>query len=131
LLRSGGGYTDARIQKDVFLVSFLGNGYTSMQTAQRFALLRCAEICLQNGFKFFVIIDDGSDVLRTSVKTPVQVQTTGNLVGNTYSESTHVSGGYSIPLAFPNASFRIKCFLEKPEGVESYDAAEVKLFAKK
>jgi hypothetical protein len=38
-------------------LTFKGNGYTSRERATDFNLLRCAEVCLENGYKYFVIVD--------------------------------------------------------------------------
>ncbi|MDI6775402.1 MAG: hypothetical protein QME60_08455 [Verrucomicrobiota bacterium] len=56
-----GGYSETRLQENVFTVNFRGNGYTSRERAQDFAMLRCADITLGNGFKFFAIADSSAD----------------------------------------------------------------------
>jgi hypothetical protein len=52
-----GGYTDAQVDTNVFEVSFMGNGETSMQEAKDLTLLRSAELTLSHGFTYFVIIN--------------------------------------------------------------------------
>lgn len=53
-----GGYSEIRLREDLFEVSFQGNGSTSRERAADFALLRSAEVALENGFPYFVIISE-------------------------------------------------------------------------
>src|SRR5882724_2256033 len=55
-----GGFSETQLDKNVFRVSFKGNGYTQAERAEEMALLRSAELTLKNGFKYFVIIDGRS-----------------------------------------------------------------------
>lgn len=48
------GYSDTQLTENVFRVSFIGYGETKSEVAD-FALLRAAEVCLENNFKYFVI----------------------------------------------------------------------------
>ncbi|WP_428059439.1 CC0125/CC1285 family lipoprotein [Candidatus Avelusimicrobium faecicola] len=50
------GYFDTRLQEGVYDVIFNGNGDTSAKTAHDYALLRSAEVCLENGYKTFDIV---------------------------------------------------------------------------
>lgn len=45
-----GGYSETQLAPDVFRVNFAGNGYTSSERAQDFALLRAAELSLVHEF---------------------------------------------------------------------------------
>ncbi len=51
------GYSEARVGKDEYDVSFLGNKNTSYERAQDFALLRAAELALQQQAKSFHVVD--------------------------------------------------------------------------
>lgn len=53
----GGGYVDQQLAKDMFRVSFKGNGYTDSETVQNYLLRRCAELTLLNGFTHFQVVD--------------------------------------------------------------------------
>ncbi len=55
-----GGYSETRLDKNVFKVSFAGNGYTGRERATDFAFLRSAELALQHGYKYFVVIKENS-----------------------------------------------------------------------
>ena len=52
-----GGYEETQLSENMYEVSFRGNGYTRKKKAADFALLRCAELTLQNGYTHFAIID--------------------------------------------------------------------------
>src|SRR3972149_10206844 len=54
-----GGYSDARIDANTFLVEFHGNGFTSRQTVETYLLYRCAEVTVEAGYDFFVVVGGG------------------------------------------------------------------------
>ena len=56
-----GGYQDMLMAEDMFQVSFRGNGYTGSDRVQRYALRRAAELSLEKGFGYFVIVSDRPD----------------------------------------------------------------------
>ena len=51
------GYFSVQLQEGLFNVSFKGNEETSVKAAKDYALLRSAEVCLENGYKSFSIVD--------------------------------------------------------------------------
>ena len=53
---NGEGYYDTLLQQDMYEINFNGNDGTDPTTAQDFALLRAAEVCIENGYKTFDII---------------------------------------------------------------------------
>jgi hypothetical protein len=100
-----GGFNDTRLQENAFSVSFQGNGQTSNQRNMDFALLRCAEVTLENGFRYFLITDSGRDV-----KTIHAFYSSG-------------SSGFVAPINKPSNTYTITCFEEKPEDPAALDAA--------
>src|SRR5204862_5042008 len=84
----GGGFSDTQLALDIFRVNFRGNGYTSPERAQDFALLRASELALQHGFAHFAIIDQHNSTRVQSYTTPGTAQTTaygtGSSQGNIY-----------------------------------------------
>ena len=114
-----GGYSDTRLQENVFTVSFRGNGYTSVERSSDFALLRCAELTIENGFKFFAIADSSQDQKTILYNTGGFTNTYGmtNIYGNTAFSNFHTyhSGSATIPIIKPRSSYTIYCFAEKPE----------------
>ena len=52
-----GGYSDHRLDDNTVQVSFRGNGYTAPETVHAYLLRRCAEITVQSGYNYFVLVD--------------------------------------------------------------------------
>ena len=55
-----GGYSNMKLQDNIFKVTFRGNAYSSMERTGDFALLRSAEITIENGYKYFVVLETNS-----------------------------------------------------------------------
>jgi hypothetical protein len=122
-----GGYSDIAISENVFQVSFAGNGYTSAGQASDFALLRCAELALDHGFSYFILVDANQMSSISSYTTPTTSRTTGSatVYGNTiYGTSrTTTTGGQTYNFVKPSATNTIMCFVEKPDlNATIYDA---------
>ncbi len=122
-----GGFNETQIDRNVFRVSFKGNGYTSEERAEEMALLRSAEVALKNGFTHFAISDGRSRTDYSAFTTPSQSTTTGTL--NTYGDRTYLNaqtrttGGQTFVAAKPRTTNTIVCFNGKPDsGVFVYDA---------
>jgi hypothetical protein len=136
-----GGFTDMKIQDNIYKVVFEGNGYCSGERASDFALLRCAELTLENGYYYFVPLEQKSDTKTTGVTTPVTSQTTGriNTFGNSnyqygsFNATTQSYGGQTMYFNKPETSLMIACFKEKPENVSAmiYDAEQISTNIKK
>ncbi len=122
-----GGFSETQLDKNVFRVSFRGNGYTDRERAEDFALLRSAELTLKNGFTHFVIVDGRSGTDYSAFTTPTQSTTYGsaNVYGNTaYGRSTTTTtGGQTVLIQKPSSTNTIVCLNGKPEGVFAYDAS--------
>jgi len=58
---TGEGYTTQRIESNRFRISFRGNSVTSRQTVDTYMLYRCAEVTLENGYDYFVIVNKDVD----------------------------------------------------------------------
>lgn len=144
-----GGYSDMKLQDDIFKVSFRGNGYTGRGKASDLALLRCSELALENGYKYFVILGEDSDVQTSTYTTPTTANTQGSIVSTTpvatgggakvlgnsasYSSRTTYSGGETYHINKPSARMTIQCFKAKPENVSTlvYDAEQISANIKK
>jgi hypothetical protein len=106
-----GGYSEIQLDKNVYKVSFKGNAYVSQEKAANFTLLRCAELTLDNGYKYFVIINANSHVKNSTYTTPTISETTGTI---TQGETHNISK--------PSSSNTIVCYKEKPDTGFSYNA---------
>jgi len=48
-----GGFEETKLGDNIYKVGFAANGFTSPERADRFLLRRCAEITLEQGFRYF------------------------------------------------------------------------------
>ena len=122
-----GGFSETQLDRNVFKVTFKGNGYTQSERAEDFALLRSAELTLKNGFSHFAIVDGRQSADYGVLTTPTQSYTTGSVTayGNTAygSARTTTTGGQSFIIKKPSSTNTIVCFNGKPEnGMFVYDA---------
>src|SRR5271169_5347131 len=58
---NGDGYTTQQIESNRFRVSFKGNSLTNRQTVDTYMLYRAAEVTLQNGDDYFVVVNKDVD----------------------------------------------------------------------
>ena len=121
-----GGYSETQLAPDVFRVYFRGNGYTSMERAQDFTLLRAAEVAQQSGYSYFAVVDKSSSTDVSTYTTQGQSHSSGSgqISGNTmtYSGNTTYYPGETYIVHKPRTGLMIKCFNEKPEGIFTFDA---------
>ena len=121
-----GGYSQTQLDENVFRVVFKGNGYTGRERVADFTLLRSAELALENGYKYFVIIDSNSHTRNSTYTTPIRSYTTVSAYGSGNSvygnASTTTYGGQTYNISKPSSSNTIVCFKEKPSEVFSYNA---------
>jgi len=114
-----GGYSETQLGDNVFHVSFRGNGYTSYERASDFALLRSAELALEHGFRYFVIVESQKRTKIVTHTTPSTSYTTGSMYsyGNyAYGTATTTTyGGQTYFISKPRVSYTILCFKEKPK----------------
>ena len=96
---TGTGYYDTILQQDMYEITFNGNADTQITTAQDYALLRAAEICLENGYQTFDIIN-----LKDNSKTETGAFT--NYYGK-YSATTYITSS-----TYPKITLIIKCSKE-------------------
>ncbi len=115
-----GGYSETRLDEHLVRVNFRGNGYTSAEKASDFCVLRCAELTLEHGCRYFEILEEGETVSHSTYTTPTTSYTTGSVsvYGNTAygSATTTTYGGQTYLSSKPRAVFLIRCSAEKAEG---------------
>lgn len=64
-----GGYSHKRLNRDIYEVSFSGNGYTSSSTVRAYAMRRSAELAVEKGYDYFIILDNVNDTDYSVVNT--------------------------------------------------------------
>jgi len=87
-----GGLSETQVESNVWVVTFNGNAYTTNERASDFVLLRSAELALQSGFRYFILVDNKK--LNSSEETKI--------------------GKETYTLEKPGRSSRIVCFVERP-----------------
>lgn len=114
-----GGYSETQLGENIFQVSFRGNGYTSRERASDFSLLRSAEVALENGFRYFVIVESEKGSKVSAHTTPSTSYTTGSAYGyGNYAHGwarTTTYGGETYFISKPRATNTVLCFKEEPE----------------
>ncbi len=70
---TGNGYFDTKLQEGMYEVTFNGNENTTAAKAHNFALLRAAEVCLENGYQSFEITRQTEDFTEKEVDTGIKI----------------------------------------------------------
>ncbi|MBT5187228.1 MAG: hypothetical protein HOH19_00805 [Kordiimonadaceae bacterium] len=98
----GNGYSSKQIANSTYHVSYVDKPLSDFEKINDFALLRAAEITLENGYYYFIIEDEKNNEKDL-------------IFSRTYPD-----------MAMPKAKSQlyINCFKNKPEGV-SYDARQI------
>ena len=52
-----GGFSETQLGENIFQVSFQGNAYIGGEKVSDFSLLRSAELALEHGFPYFVVVE--------------------------------------------------------------------------
>lgn len=113
-----GGFSETRVSENTFQVSFRGNALASRERVVDFTLLRSAELTLQNGYRYFAILNSNNYTRYGSYTTPKTYSTTGNvqMYGNTgyLNTTTTAYGGQTFLYSRPSTMNTIQCFRKKP-----------------
>jgi hypothetical protein len=87
-----GGYSNIKLSKDMYKVSFQGNGYTNSEKVENYLLYRCAELTNNSGYRYFIILEKKEDTKNNILTTPTTIRSIGN---NTYSGQIGLGSFYS------------------------------------
>jgi hypothetical protein len=122
----GYGYSEQQIEDNRYRVSFAGNHLTPADTVQNYWLYRTAELTLDHGYDYFIVVDRNLDrsttYQGTGTLSPGYVTEDGDYVGGT---------GFSSYSAYPSDRYiayaDVAMFKgEKPASdVNAYDARSV------
>ena len=103
----GGGFIETQLSQNVWKINFNGNQFTKMRRATDFCLLRGAELALENGYKYFTVLNENSHIESSTVTTqPMQFR---NKDG-----SISYMGGGTKTVHNPRAEKIISMHHEKP-----------------
>ena len=117
-----GGYSETQLDENVFTVYFGGNGFTSAKDASDMCLLRCAELCLENDYSYFIIIDQKSEIKKSYNTTPKRTNTRATYNSRSLNATTTTTGGQTYTISKPRNTNTIVLFKDKPDGEFSYNA---------
>jgi hypothetical protein len=67
-----GGVEELQLSENAWRVTGSGNGFTSREKVANFVLLRSADLATQNGYKYFIFVDQQQWNENQSVYTPQQ-----------------------------------------------------------
>lgn len=101
-----GGFREAQKSRNEFTIAFGGNGYTSGQRAIDLCVLRCAEVTLGHGFRYFALVKSNTEYDRSTAIT------TGGYVPIGHGNGVYFSTSQVIPK--PSTANTILCFRNKP-----------------
>lgn len=127
-----GGYSDTQLDSNTVRVSFYGNAFTSRENVENNMLRRCAEVTIQRGYDYFIIISGYTTPTYGSYTSPGTYQqytnTNVNVIGNTGYASSTTYGTYQPGQTINFRKFEstvvIKMFNgEKP--FSAYNAREI------
>lgn len=64
------GFSDQQIEPGRFIVSFSGNSVTSRDTVERYLFFRAAQLTLQQGYDYFLMVDRDTKLRSRTYSTP-------------------------------------------------------------
>lgn len=76
-----GGFSDVMTAPDEAVVVFHGNGYTSAERVVEMSALRCAEVTLAHGYRYFVLVGVADLSRQSSFTIPGHAYTYGDVSG--------------------------------------------------
>lgn len=119
-----GGYSESRMGKDLYRVSFRGNGYTKHEDVKQGLLRRCAELTVEAGFEGFVMFDQDADVKSMTFGNTSETATLQrNYPGNYSYSSQGQFNAYNLKKH--ELSTFIKLFPEGSTPKEAFNAKEM------
>lgn len=62
---SGYGFSEQRIESDRYRITFRGNSSTTRETVENSLLFRAAELTIQNGYDYFVMVESDTEARST------------------------------------------------------------------
>lgn len=108
------GYFDSQLGENLFQAGFQGDGYDSRERVTDLALLRGAEVTVQHGFSYFIIVNMADNSSGATYVAPTTTTINATATGNTLRGTATSYGGQSFYITYPNTTNTILCFKEKP-----------------
>lgn len=127
-----GGFDELQLSENSWKVSFKGNVFDDKDRVYDLCLLRCAELTLNNRYKYFCVVtrENSSEVgsyTTPTYTTPTYTTQVGSGLGAFHSTTGgQTYGGQNIITSSPSSSIEIVCFASKPTDLHSYSAVFLK-----
>jgi hypothetical protein len=121
-----GGYVDERIDANTVVVSFSGNARTPQRTIETYLLYRCAQVTLENGYNYFIIISTTGLPVNIGVQSrrkSVTVADPAKLSSNYYTTDKY-TGYHAFSTDMPQYSQTVDSVDPYPHGA----VAVIKMF---
>lgn len=120
-----GGYTDEKINEHVYRVAFQGNTRTKDEDVYKYFIRRCAELTLEKGYKYFIVIETEDKSKSTVVVQEGTPKSRKALTTIAYSGETDFT-----PTQYKNVvkhiiEGKIALFKDGEEPIDAYKAQEV------
>jgi hypothetical protein len=103
-----GGYSEFKIAPDTASVTFNGNGFTSGQRAAQMAILRCADLTLQSGYRYFTVEGGSSGISNSYFTTPGFATTNVYGYGNYATANTFITPPQVYNIQKPSVTITIR-----------------------
>lgn len=100
------GYSDQKVGKDTFLITYRANEHTPPEDVHAYALRRAAEVTLENGFQYFTV---NEEIDSSKEEELIDVPMGG--------ERSSFNRSY-----YPCLHMKIKCYADKPSKEKVYEA---------
>ena len=131
-VKNGYGYSEQKLEVDRYRVSFFGNTRTDADTVADYVLYRAAEITLDNGYDYFVVIDRSTQGEQRAASGPsVGIGLGGFRFGG--SGGFGISVGTSTPVGGGNgdayrgtADIQLRKGSKPEDDVQAFDARALK-----
>ncbi len=116
-----GGYKDMKLGQDLYQVSFKGNGYTKSDRVQKHFLHRCAELTIEQGYDYFVFVNQEAGVSHQNLGTNYN----GNISQNYFGGYNYSGTVKTTTITTHEQSGVIKLFQDGTQPPIAYEAQEV------
>ncbi|ANF83032.1 hypothetical protein A3K93_13110 [Acinetobacter sp. NCu2D-2] len=123
-----GQFTATPLNQNSYRVSFTARPNMSLGTAEEIALLKSAQITVQNGFQFFKVIDDPSNQAQKPARQAIVYPQNNFPPYGMYRRSPYYwsnpfyEAPYTVTLEPAQVSYTIQCFKEKKQPDDAFDA---------
>lgn len=122
-----GGFGETQLDDNVFSVYFRGNAFIEQRNVKTYLLYRCAELTLEKGYDYFVIVGADTEATRGAIVTPGSYSstTTGHATayGNSAYGSAYSSGTYMPAQATPYTKYTSEATIKLFKGVKPHSLA--------